>query len=530
MLAASTTPQNRRQRAPQAHHQNSPWRTTAPLRRGSRARASSTAAPAPLLRPKWRASTTRLSSGATSSACGERLWARHRALCASTGPGYVVPHGSASSPWPAASFGLQGRAQRRRGAAAVLQRGRPRRRAPRTQLPPPSAPRSTACRFGSCLTANRPPSPDPPPLPHPCSLALAHPQVHEGHPLHQALCARLDSLPICSRRRESSAPRPPPLHLHRHRLPRHEEGAGGCWWVLVCAEGGAGAWHPLGRRRGCCPAAAAAAAAACCLLLLLGSTERALSTRCPPCGSPGFCVTLAGWLVRCGGMQAGSCIRGDKCPFAHNVFEYWLHPTRYRTQVGGRVIGWGHVPGSWGAPHGPAPLWLCCCAPRGLVAGPHPTSCPPSTARPAPRPPPPAQLCNDGPTCRRGICFFAHRWVGGCECCGGGAGERGRVPALPSPHVSPLPRVSAQLLPLPVSPPTRAPHLLSHPPALAPSPHLRSLDELRVPACKPYVSPEALARASLEAIQLNPHPLGQQLPNPGARRARGSGGTGGCGG
>ncbi|KAI7835934.1 hypothetical protein COHA_010168 [Chlorella ohadii] len=88
--------------------------------------------------------------------------------------------------------------------------------------------------------------------------------------------------------------------------------------------------------------------------------------------------------------KTGSCIRGEKCPYAHNVFEYWLHPTRYRTQ-----------------------------------------------------------LCNDGPMCRRGICFFAH-----------------------------------------------------------------SLEELRVPACKPYVSPEALARASLEAIQQNPHPLGQQLPNP----------------
>lgn len=82
-----------------------------------------------------------------------------------------------------------------------------------------------------------------------------------------------------------------------------------------------------------------------------------------------------------------SCIRGDRCPYAHNVFEYWLHPTRYRTQ-----------------------------------------------------------LCNDGPGCRRSICFFAH-----------------------------------------------------------------SLDELRVPANKPYVSPEALARASIEAIQNNPHPLGAQI-------------------
>jgi hypothetical protein len=43
------------------------------------------------------------------------------------------------------------------------------------------------------------------------------------------------------------------------------------------------------------------------------------------------------------------CARGDKCPYAHNVFEYWLHPTRYRSQ-----------------------------------------------------------LCNDGPKCRRRVCFFAH--------------------------------------------------------------------------------------------------------------------------
>ena len=28
------------------------------------------------------------------------------------------------------------------------------------------------------------------------------------------------------------------------------------------------------------------------------------------------------------GIQEGTCIRGDNCPYAHNVFEYWLHPTR----------------------------------------------------------------------------------------------------------------------------------------------------------------------------------------------------------
>lgn len=45
----------------------------------------------------------------------------------------------------------------------------------------------------------------------------------------------------------------------------------------------------------------------------------------------------------------GTCPRGDSCPYAHNVFEYWMHPTRYRTQI-----------------------------------------------------------CNDGGQCNRSVCFFAH--------------------------------------------------------------------------------------------------------------------------
>lgn len=77
--------------------------------------------------------------------------------------------------------------------------------------------------------------------------------------------------------------------------------------------------------------------------------------------------------------KEGTCAFGDHCPYAHNVFEYWLHPTRYRTQ-----------------------------------------------------------LCNDGMNCQRKICFFAH-----------------------------------------------------------------SLDELRVPACKPFVSPEALASAAGAAATEN---------------------------
>ena len=28
-------------------------------------------------------------------------------------------------------------------------------------------------------------------------------------------------------------------------------------------------------------------------------------------------------------VQTGLCVRGKRCPYAHNVFEYWLHPTRH---------------------------------------------------------------------------------------------------------------------------------------------------------------------------------------------------------
>ncbi len=31
--------------------------------------------------------------------------------------------------------------------------------------------------------------------------------------------------------------------------------------------------------------------------------------------------------------RSNKCPRGDTCPYAHNVFEFWLHPARYRTQM-----------------------------------------------------------------------------------------------------------------------------------------------------------------------------------------------------
>jgi len=37
--------------------------------------------------------------------------------------------------------------------------------------------------------------------------------------------------------------------------------------------------------------------------------------------------------IPCPDYKQGFCIRGDSCPHAHGVFECWLHPSRFRTQL-----------------------------------------------------------------------------------------------------------------------------------------------------------------------------------------------------
>lgn len=32
-------------------------------------------------------------------------------------------------------------------------------------------------------------------------------------------------------------------------------------------------------------------------------------------------------------LQTGACAQGINCPLAHSVFESWLHPSRFRTQL-----------------------------------------------------------------------------------------------------------------------------------------------------------------------------------------------------
>lgn len=37
--------------------------------------------------------------------------------------------------------------------------------------------------------------------------------------------------------------------------------------------------------------------------------------------------------ISCPDYRKGTCKRGNACPYAHGVFEVWLHPCRYRTQL-----------------------------------------------------------------------------------------------------------------------------------------------------------------------------------------------------
>ncbi|KAK8657865.1 hypothetical protein V6N13_036084 [Hibiscus sabdariffa] len=37
--------------------------------------------------------------------------------------------------------------------------------------------------------------------------------------------------------------------------------------------------------------------------------------------------------IICPGFRDGVCLKGDNCQLAHGVFEYWMHPNKYRTRV-----------------------------------------------------------------------------------------------------------------------------------------------------------------------------------------------------
>jgi hypothetical protein len=99
--------------------------------------------------------------------------------------------------------------------------------------------------------------------------------------------------------------------------------------------------------------------------------------------------------IACPSMKKeGCCAFGDHCPYAHNVFEYWLHPTRYRTQ-----------------------------------------------------------LCNDGSNCKRKICFFAHRSVLGAWQPREGSGGRRYCPLVLRRRPLPTPALNLPTPPAHQNPP-----------------------------------------------------------------------------
>eukprot|EP00793_Prasinoderma_coloniale_P000885 PRCOL_00004035-RA len=77
----------------------------------------------------------------------------------------------------------------------------------------------------------------------------------------------------------------------------------------------------------------------------------------------------------CPDFRKGACRRGDACEFAHGVFECWLHPSRYRTQLckdgracPRRVCFFAHCPSELRAPDS-VPMCMPTAPPRTVSPG-----------------------------------------------------------------------------------------------------------------------------------------------------------------
>ncbi len=136
------------------------------------------------------------------------------------------------------------------------------------------------------------------------------PSCLAGRAMLQEVLPRLDDVPVCAPRREGSPARPPRLQIHWLCLSRDEEGAH-CCRAQHALDALASSLRP--RRPGAVFASSDTGSRPAHALA-------ELSLRC-------FSLTLEyAWPHL--PSQNLPCPRGDACNFAHNVFEYWLHPSR----------------------------------------------------------------------------------------------------------------------------------------------------------------------------------------------------------
>ncbi|KAK2078840.1 hypothetical protein QBZ16_003680 [Prototheca wickerhamii] len=103
--------------------------------------------------------------------------------------------------------------------------------------------------------------------------------------------------------------------------------------------------------------------------------------------------------IPCPEYKRGICLRGDACSYAHGVYECWLHPARYRTQLCKEgaacrrpVCFFAHAPGDLRQPThqfsaGPAPAGAVTSPPgRGAGHGTGPRPAPPAQQQPSAAP------------------------------------------------------------------------------------------------------------------------------------------------
>ena len=123
-------------------------------------------------------------------------------------------------------------------------------------------------------------------------------------------------VPVRAPSGESSSPRRAVHRLHRRRLPRLPKGVRNILFASLPVSQDS-FFRSVGCQACCCRSAVNRLPKnqTCCRLIW---------------------VCIPHWKTNSSEnatVVQGTCKRGELCPFAHGVFEAWLHPARYRTQL-----------------------------------------------------------------------------------------------------------------------------------------------------------------------------------------------------